>query len=207
VKVPHKYYYGQDFESLIFENLADGFTTHKYIKDPSGKYLFACSNQTMAAGLGEDQSLRGLTDNDLWDAQEAELIMNNDKKVFISNQPMWLVEHITHHDGKKMIATSFKTSLQSGTKKIIGVIGLSVIRELKHTNNFNLNNKEMDCLFYLVKGFSIKQISSQMHLSSRTIEHYLENIKIKLNCRVRSELIAKALHIPQIREKVRSLLS
>jgi DNA-binding CsgD family transcriptional regulator len=203
----NKYFNGQDFESIIVENSADGFITHKYIKDLSGIYLYCCPNQARAAGFDNNEDLVGLSDFDMWDAKESAKLKTNDQKVIFSKEPKVLVEQLTRHDGMKIIGSSFKSALFGKTKKIIGVIGLSIFRELERTETFNLSFREMDCLFWLVKGFSIKQISTQLHLSSRTIEHYLENIKLKLNCRVRSELIAKALHIPQIRERMIHLLA
>jgi DNA-binding CsgD family transcriptional regulator len=55
-----------------------------------------------------------------------------------------------------------------------------------------LSTRQLECLFYLIKGMTMKQISHELNLSPKTIEHYLENIKIKFNCSSRSELLAKA---------------
>jgi DNA-binding CsgD family transcriptional regulator len=56
-----------------------------------------------------------------------------------------------------------------------------------------LTQRQMDCLFYLSRGYSIKQIANELQLSPRTVEHYLENIKLKLACTNRSHLIEYAL--------------
>lgn len=54
-----------------------------------------------------------------------------------------------------------------------------------------LSKRQLDCLFFLSRGMTVKEIASNLHLAPKTVEHYLENIKLKLNCYSRSELISK----------------
>lgn len=60
-------------------------------------------------------------------------------------------------------------------------------------NHYRLSKQESFCLFFLVRGNTAKLIAKKMNISFRTVESYLENIKIKLNCKNKSELIAKAI--------------
>lgn len=60
-------------------------------------------------------------------------------------------------------------------------------------NHYHLTKHESFCLFYLVRGNTAKLIAKKMNISFRTVETYLENIKIKLNCKNKSELIEKAI--------------
>lgn len=48
---------------------------------------------------------------------------------------------------------------------------------------------EMNCLKYLRKGFTAKEIGQTMGLSYRTIEDYINSIKHKLNCDRKSQII------------------
>ncbi len=59
----------------------------------------------------------------------------------------------------------------------------------------DLTNRQLELLYYLVQGYSQKEIAHVMKLSPRTIESYLENIKIKLNIYNRSQLIQYAISI------------
>lgn len=52
-----------------------------------------------------------------------------------------------------------------------------------------LSEREMDCVFYLLRGNTAKQIAQQLQNSPRTIESLIENIKLKLNCTTKSEII------------------
>jgi DNA-binding NarL/FixJ family response regulator len=65
-----------------------------------------------------------------------------------------------------------------------------------------LTDRQVECLYYLVKGMTIRQIASQLTLSHRTVEHYLETIKRKLQCNKRCELIEIALKMQEIKDRL-----
>lgn len=56
-----------------------------------------------------------------------------------------------------------------------------------------LSKREVECIYYLVRGMTARQIGKVLDLSHRTIEFYLERIKTKLGCKTKSELIARTL--------------
>ncbi len=70
------------------------------------------------------------------------------------------------------------------------------------TNQISLTERQTDCLYYLVLGMTIKQIGETMGLSARTVEHYLEAVKSKLQCKTRVDLISKALKMRNIKERL-----
>ncbi len=53
-----------------------------------------------------------------------------------------------------------------------------------------LTKQESICLHYLMLGHSSKQIARILTLSPRTVEGHIHNIKTKLNCRTRLELLS-----------------
>lgn len=53
----------------------------------------------------------------------------------------------------------------------------------------NLSEREKDCLRYLIEGKTAKETACLLNLSHRTIEYYFENLKDKLNCVTKRELI------------------
>lgn len=67
---------------------------------------------------------------------------------------------------------------------------------LNHKNVAKLTPREIECLQYIYQGLSYREIGDTLVLSTRTIEAYIENAKLKLNCNTKSELfgIAKLLH-------------
>lgn len=58
--------------------------------------------------------------------------------------------------------------------------------ELESLNK--LSQREKECAKWFLKGGSAAQISKAMHLSPRTVEFYLNNMKNKLNCHSKQEL-------------------
>lgn len=53
--------------------------------------------------------------------------------------------------------------------------------------------RETECMLGLLSGKTINQIAEVLKLSSRTIEFYLKNMKIKVGCQTKSALISKVL--------------
>lgn len=61
------------------------------------------------------------------------------------------------------------------------------------TNRYALSRRELQCMFYILRGKSNKQIAEALKLSKRTIDFYMENIKNKFGCQSKNELIIKAI--------------
>jgi DNA-binding CsgD family transcriptional regulator len=64
-----------------------------------------------------------------------------------------------------------------------------------------LSNQEIKCLRLLLRGMTMKMIARCLGISPRTVEHYLENIKIKLNVNSKPELIDKMMDYFLTQEK------
>lgn len=53
----------------------------------------------------------------------------------------------------------------------------------------NISAREYEVITRLAKGFSYKQIASELSLSSRTVESHIDNIKRKLRCQSKRQLV------------------
>jgi len=60
-------------------------------------------------------------------------------------------------------------------------------------NNYNFTSREMECLFFLIRGKTSKEIAKILKISPRTVETYLENIKLKMKCSNKLQVIANAI--------------
>lgn len=61
--------------------------------------------------------------------------------------------------------------------------------------DIKLSNRETEILFFLLRGNTAKQIAEILNLSSRTIESYFEQIKDRLKCNTKSEVIEKGIFL------------
>ncbi len=59
--------------------------------------------------------------------------------------------------------------------------------------NNSLSERETECLFFTLRGKSSKTIGKILNLSAKTVEYYIDQLKIKLNCKNKAELIEHAL--------------
>lgn len=55
-----------------------------------------------------------------------------------------------------------------------------------------LSEREKECLFFLLRRKTAREISEILCLSPRTVEDHIDNIRHKLNCSSKSDLIEKA---------------
>lgn len=53
----------------------------------------------------------------------------------------------------------------------------------------NLSSREVECLFYISRGFSVKEIARALDLSPKTVEQYLEHLRFRLDLSLRSDLV------------------
>lgn len=58
---------------------------------------------------------------------------------------------------------------------------------------FKLTTRELSCLELLINGQMPKTIAYELHLSVRTVETYLKNVRAKMACRNISQVIVKIL--------------
>ena len=55
--------------------------------------------------------------------------------------------------------------------------------------NIYLTHREAECVLYLLKGLTVRTVAEKLGLSARTVEFYVNNIKAKLKCRTKIELL------------------
>lgn len=63
--------------------------------------------------------------------------------------------------------------------------------EYIYVNNkpIQLSKRELECLSFIAKGRSAKEMAKILGISNRTVEVHIYNMKAKLNCHTKSELI------------------
>lgn len=163
---------------------------NSYSKDTQGAYVAANAEFISFTHLNHIDELLGKTDQEMPWADTAPLIMSNDTHVMKTGVSHVFIEQ-AFIKGKQHIRRCFKSPLMGSGGRILGVVGMSVAVEPSILTP--LSPQQTDCLKELAMGFGIKKIGKNLGLSPRTVEHYLNNLKIKLGCKSRSELIVQAV--------------
>jgi DNA-binding NarL/FixJ family response regulator len=84
-----------------------------------------------------------------------------------------------------------QSPLYGHSGNVLGIHGLSI--PVGEQCLIPLTNQQTACLKQLALGNTYKQIAHELGLSAKTVEHYLDAVKLKLNCQSRSDLILQAI--------------
>jgi len=128
-------------------NVLANLPEHIYWKDRNGKILGCNDQQARSFGMKSSQGLIGKTDYDLaeilgWDRSQADKIIENDKKVMETGQPL-SIEESAIWNNEVHYALTCKTPLRDAEKNVIGVFGFSFdITERKKEEQFLIKTKE-----------------------------------------------------------------
>lgn len=61
-----------------------------------------------------------------------------------------------------------------------------------------LSKRQSECLYYLLRGKSAVSIAKLLGLSPKTVEYYIDEIKNKMVCNNKAEVIEKAIEMGYI---------
>ena len=57
----------------------------------------------------------------------------------------------------------------------------------------DITERQAECLFFLLRGKTAKEIAKFLNISPRTVEDYIEMLKLKFSCQTKNELVTAAL--------------
>lgn len=173
---------------------------HLWSKDRKGKYLSVNEYMYNDAGLSKEADMIGLTDLDLCWEKQGILFRSNDEKVMRNRKIEIFIEPSKVISGKEIIFYSYKTPLYVNSKKVLGTMGIAFtlnppekINKSCDSNKIYSNRllslREKQCLHYFLNGKTAKETAILLGLSHRTIEEYFNNIKKKLGCQYKRDLL------------------
>lgn len=197
-------------------NQLDGILAYK---TTDHKILHCNENFLRYIGYKNVNTLIGKTDHDLiW--QEYTDIYHGQENDAISNQVYSALHPGKDVNGRNFLFFNRKYPWTDKHGKIIGLVSYSIeiensnLIELGHLlkktdvsnsrgihfldkqrSTFGLSQREAECLFYMVRGKTVKKIAEILGISDRTVETYTERLKNKFNCHSKSDLIEVAIKI------------
>lgn len=201
-----------------------------YWKDTEGRLLGCNQNQIKFLGISK-KNIIGKNTLEIgglckWSKGATNLVHQNSLSV-VKNFSAQYLEEILFIKETPQTVLSFKSPLITAEKTICGLAGVSILTTnhknskkiesyLEKTANLitfklstttifpKLAKRELECLHFIIRGLTAKQIGKVLNLSFRTVESYIENMKYKFNCSSRSELIGKAIDLGYIHLTVKN---
>jgi DNA-binding CsgD family transcriptional regulator len=163
---------------------------HVFTKNKAGLSQSINQQVIKAFGLKTADDFLGRSDFDLPGQEKyAPSWIENDCRVMARKEAEILLES-ANCGGQIQWFRSYKAPLIGQKGNVIGILG--VCQPIHESSLIPLAPQQIACLKYLAMGMTHKQIGIVLGLSPKTVEHYLDAVKIKLNCKSRTELMIQA---------------
>ncbi len=120
--------------------------------------------------------------------KRASVVINHKRPIFDNNNVVTgLISHATDVTGTIVegIVGNFMKFLPPEVTKSFTI-------ENKQ-NTIKLSKRQKQCLLLLARGKTATDIANILNISNRTAEHYIDDVKVKLNCATKQELIDASL--------------
>ncbi len=184
-----------------------------FAKDKNGKFLFCNENHAEIAELDSPGQIIGKTDYNLFWRKNADHCCHGDRLTMKGENWVNATEKLTRYDGTFDICIS-KYKLLDEKNNCIGVVGSYydiIKRGSVHLNHKEKNNKtgklylgehffgeyftsrEYDVFKCLLMGMTAKHIARFHNISPKTAEYHIANIKRKLQCNYKRDIIITAI--------------
>lgn len=122
-------------------------------------------------------------------------VIADHNKVLERRKPLQFYHSHTIKNKYQVDFSIFKMPIYSRSGKLEGVFGFATCPwkfSIERAVNNELTKREVECLFLFLKKNSTKRIAKLLNLQVRTVEAYFEEIKAKLKCYNRMNLIEEA---------------
>lgn len=195
----------------MIENMLDKINLCLFIKDQHSKLVYCNEAYAERAGLDSPNAGIGRTDFDFRWRENAELYHRGDHLILSGNQWTNVIEPQTL-DGEIIhrILVTKNLLIDCNRYYVFGSFqNISDVQIIKKNGYFDkikkrfylgelfgkqyLTIQEYRVFRYILTGYTAKRIGVALCLSPKTIESYIENIKIKLNCKTKNDIIFTAI--------------
>ncbi|GEM_PF-888588 len=194
-----------------------------FFKNIDFTYAYCNKNLVNFSRLNSKKRIIGAVDYDLPWAEDANFYRKIDKAILGGEEKKIIMEVRVASGEKISALQNKKAIYDTQHKQVVGILAtmtelsnininkfLSLVRKkdkniitasnlvpaqyyFEKYQQYSLSNRESECLFYLLRGMTTKMIANILKISPRTAEKFIINIKMKLGCRYKSELVEKAI--------------
>lgn len=194
------------------ETILENLNIFIFAKDKNLKFLYCNENFAAAAGLDSPNQVIGKTDYEMYWKKHADFYRNGDALVLNGHAKINQLE-IQTQPTKIANVLLTKNILQDKNKNILGIVGSYIdisgyslkknagrFDEKEHRfylgdyfNNEYFTKNELEIFKRLLLGWSVEKISNFLCRSKKTTETHIGNIKLKLQCSSKNEIIPRAI--------------
>lgn len=160
------------FKALYENNIWNIFIKYERFKDFCNVWFFAADK--------ENESILDFYINHQNVLKHFMLYFRDNFSELIKNPP-------AHSLIKTHVPLSHQTEKEE--RRLYDFFSKTEIKKYYLAEDFYFSKKETECLFHLSCGKTLKEIAHVTHLSPKTIEFYINNMKRKTGCTFRSQLI------------------
>lgn len=194
-------------------------------KDLNSVFLKSNMNMACLLGFKHPDELVGITDYDMHckAVEDADLFISEDQKARCSRSTISTLSLSTYANDEMKVLLANKALFFDENAQARGTVGQCIelnsrmLRNIpllwdtvlvdqgqKRSGTYYLNSeygdiklskRQAQCLFYLLRGKTTKMIAKILQLSNRTVESYLEDIKDKMGCANKAQLIEKSIYL------------
>lgn len=195
-----------------FENHLHPWSQFFLVKNAQSQAVTVSTSFSKHAGYHNPIDYLGATSYDLkcpavnlagtFTAQDQDILKKHVFKPFLliatySNRELDLYfmtkEHVSAHmvcNVRKMKSGLINNELRSRINALPSNYKSQINTCYEIVNQFlDLSDRESEVMHFLLQGKSSGTIAEILHLSKRTVQHYIENIKTKLDCNTTQQLI------------------
>lgn len=164
------------------------FCCGMFTKTMAGTYTWVSQALLELHGLSQHDIL-GKKDNNLPWSQHTKILRLHDEEIFDTKAPAVFKEVITRR-GRSITGYCHKSPLFGADAQLIGVAGIFIDAPVEPKPLIKLSMREKQCLNNLVTGLTAQESAERLNLSRRTVEGYLEQLRLKYHCKNQAQLIA-----------------
>lgn len=165
------------------------FSCGMFIKTVHGEYTWVNDALLKLQRIHRADILGKIDEHLPWSSQRKELCMH-DQQVLDEHVPLVFKETIIRR-GQVIEGYCHKSPVYDQNGHLTGIAGIFVdMPEPAKFKTSALSIREKQCLKNLAHGLTAKVSAQNLKLSPRTVEGYLEQLRDKLHCKNRAELIA-----------------
>lgn len=191
-----------------------------YLLDSAGATLKINDVGAEICGFNSPEQAIGRSIFDVSMENSAKNLMDNCESVLQQETVKLFDEFNLRHDGRTLHFLSIKFPCYDAGHQLRGTLGVSIVigehplanaivhltalgllpentspnQSIKlNLGSVYLTPREQKCLEYTIKGHTAKQIAKKLNLSPRTVEEYLNQLKVKFNVGSKQDMIQKVL--------------